>query len=521
MNYSFQLINALWITLLVVTVGLQAGEIHQAVDAGDMDRVRGLLEADPSLLEARDDHGDTPLNRACFNERTWSRQSDVARFLIAQGAEINTRNNFGATPLNSAFYGSGADFDLVKRLIAKGADINTRDNSGMTPILHAALFGDLETAKFLIDHGADINVASRQYGRSTALLLALTFNSDNAMARLLVESGAKLNQKDSRGNTELHVAAMRGFGSLVQPLVAHGADVDAVNEDNRTPLYYAAKHGYRHAADALIAAGAKESAIVEANYGKAPQLSATLKSGEAYLWYYPDAYAVKTKAHLLLFGWRRVDDSPEAGLANGNLNPNELKGQKITVFSGYPRRPEGPVGVWMSEFVEAFPEADWVLFGKPEPDADRLEIRSYRVVGPNESLSWEEIQVQSIAAMERGGLGYLVETDGVKIFFGGSHVCTDPDSKFDKYRRLIDSLKPYAPIDIAILRVRGHWAAVYKPYLYLLEALAPRAVYLMGGAGSPGEYPRCAEVLRPSGVAVEYPEGMIGGDRFHYLPDDR
>ena len=62
---------------------------------------------------------------------------------------------------------------------------------------------------------------------------------------MLVESGAKLNKKDLNGNTELHLAALKGYADLTRLLVEHGADVNAVNEYNRTALYYAAKHGYR------------------------------------------------------------------------------------------------------------------------------------------------------------------------------------------------------------------------------------------------------------------------------------
>lgn len=78
-------------------------------------------------------------------------------------------------------------------------------------------------------------------------------------------------------------------------LVKHGADINAWNSHSHTPLYYAAKHGYRNAAEKLITLGADKNTLGEINYGKAPQLSAKLKKGEAYLRYMTAGdYAVKT-----------------------------------------------------------------------------------------------------------------------------------------------------------------------------------------------------------------------------------
>jgi hypothetical protein len=345
------------------------------------------------------------------------------------------------------------------------------------------------------------------------------------MAKLLVESGAKL-QEFSFGNTELHLAAMRGFADLVPLLVKHGAQVNAVNEYGHTPLYYAARHGYRKAADALIAAGADGNAIVETDYGKTPQLDATLKEGEAYLWYLGscapcDGYAVKTKNHLLIFNPSAIDESPEAGLANGHLNPRELAGQKVTVLMTHrPLR----IGASFSELAEAMPGADFVFNFKPAAgSAGNSDIPTYRLATSNETFSIGGIQVHTIPAMlqvffESEGLGYLVEADGVRIFHSGLHVSGNEASQVAKYRKEIDYLKPFGPVDIAILPITDrHISVAYEPYLYLLDQLAPKASYLAGADIVTDEYRKCASVLRARNVQVGYPEGGIAvGERFHY-----
>jgi hypothetical protein len=352
--------------------------------------------------------------------------------------------------------------------------------------------------------------------------VSINYGPNEEMAKWLVENGAKLNKKDSNGNTELHLAALKGYANLTQLLAKHGADVNAVNNYNRTALYYAAKHGYRTVADALIAAGAKESSIVETNYGKVPQLTAALKEGEAYLWYFRGGYAVKTKGHLLLFNPEGIDESLESGLANGHLNPKELADQKITVLVTNPER--WPIGPEVFELAKRIPGIDFVISHKPTVSGGgNPDLPSYRLAAPNESFSVGGIQVHTIPA-SAGGMGYLVEADGVKVFDAGLHVSDDNASNMAKYLKEIDFLKPFGPIDIAILSVHSHSNYIgiaYEPYLYLLDRLLPKAVYLQW-ANIPEEYTRCAEVLRARTIPVAYPEGGIEmGERFHYIREQK
>ena len=126
---------------------------------------------------------------------------------------------------------------------------------------------------------------------------------------------------------------MRGFTDVIRLLVKNGTDVNALNNYNRSALYFAAKHGFNNAANVLIA-GANKSTIVETNYGKAAQLSIALNKGEAYLWYLKlGGYAIKTKNHLLILSpYININSSMEAGLVNGQINPNELIDQNIIIY---------------------------------------------------------------------------------------------------------------------------------------------------------------------------------------------
>lgn len=78
---------------------------------------------------------------------------NMARLLIAHGADVNARDTELLTPLHSA-----ADYDLppmVDLLLEAGADPNARDFEGTTPLGQAAVVGNIDMIKSLIKYGGD------------------------------------------------------------------------------------------------------------------------------------------------------------------------------------------------------------------------------------------------------------------------------------------------------------------------------------------------------------------------------
>ncbi len=533
MERTRNLIASLTINLVILSApGLHAGEIHDAVVAGDLDKVEALVTADPSLLEAKDSMDNTPLIAACRN-----RQVAIASFLIDKGADVNARGRGGMTPLFAFPYDMNLPFDLIERLVTEGADVNAKLwlNRNWTVIVDYVRKGNVQVAQLLIDHGADLNIRDIEgtplhmainHNRPFVGDLALSRRLHEEMAKCLVQNGARL-QEFSFGNTDLHLAALRGFADLVPVLVRHGAEVNATNDYGHTPLYYATRHGHRQTAEALIAAGADQSTIVETNYGKAPQLTEPIKAGEAWLWNLAceisphTGYVVKTRNHLLIFDPAWIHEAPEAGLANGYLNPQELAGQNITVLTTLPM-------ISISEPAKRLPDADFVLCSEPTVGAEEDgDIPPYRLAVAHESFSVDGIRVHPIPAASRlfgrEGLGYLVQTDGVKVFHAGLHFSDNNPSTVTTFRQEIDFLKPFGPVDIAILPIKGrHLESVaYEPYLYLVDQLSPRAVYLIAEELANEEHRKCLDVLKARDVPVFYPDGGIAlGQRFHYQKPD-
>ncbi|MFA7329344.1 MAG: ankyrin repeat domain-containing protein, partial [Candidatus Ratteibacteria bacterium] len=90
--------------------------IFDAAVAGDVAKVKALLEKNPGLVNAKDNRGLTPLHLAAMYGR-----KDVAEVLLANKANIEAKaNDSGGTPLHWAVFNDRKD--VVKLLLANKAD---------------------------------------------------------------------------------------------------------------------------------------------------------------------------------------------------------------------------------------------------------------------------------------------------------------------------------------------------------------------------------------------------------------
>jgi ankyrin repeat protein len=95
--------------------------------------------------------------------------SATVRKLLSLGADVNTRQGGGLTPLMVAAMGRSSE--TVRLLLQSGAHPNDTDNDGCTALMHAAGAGDAMSVRELLLHGADIDIRSKK-GNSTALRCA-------------------------------------------------------------------------------------------------------------------------------------------------------------------------------------------------------------------------------------------------------------------------------------------------------------------------------------------------------------
>ena len=159
-----------------------------------------------------------------------------AEELIASGkVPVDFRNKFNQTPLYYAV--DSNDVEFARFLINHGADVNAKDYFGFTPLHEAIVRGSYDVAKLLIEKGAKVN-SKDQYGY-TPLHLVCIYNRPK-MAVLLIKNGADVNAKDNYGNTPLHYCATTlGSYRTAKVLLDNGANPNVKNKRGKTPLQLA------------------------------------------------------------------------------------------------------------------------------------------------------------------------------------------------------------------------------------------------------------------------------------------
>ena len=148
------------------------------------------------------------------------------------------------------------DHQSVRALLQQGADVNAAQGDGMTALHWAADRGDLEMARMLVYAGAGLEAVTRM-AEYTPLHLA-SRAGHGAVVRALLEAGSDpAALTGSGGATPLHLAAAAGDAKAVAALIEHGADVDGREERaGQTPLIFAAAQDRVEAIRALLAGGA-------------------------------------------------------------------------------------------------------------------------------------------------------------------------------------------------------------------------------------------------------------------------
>ncbi len=177
-------------------------------------------------------------------------------------ANINKKDTIiGNTPLHLAIF--HGHIETARYLIEKGANINARNAEKVTPLWYAASHGNVEAVRLLIENNADLNTQADY--KTTPLSLAVV-DGNNEIVQLLVKKGADVNLHPTlgvaggkNGNIEIVRSLLKGgaditapgvlnpaayFGriKIVQLLIEKGADINAQRRiDGETPLASAAR----------------------------------------------------------------------------------------------------------------------------------------------------------------------------------------------------------------------------------------------------------------------------------------
>ena len=205
--------------------------LHTAAKTGDLERVKLLVEQGADI-EKKGYFYRTPLFIA-----SWNGHLPVVRYLVEQGAEKEVVDMNGFTPLITASY--HGHVAVVSFLLEQGVDKDKADRYDRTTLFWTVVHKgnanvQLEVAMLLVAYGADMDKAN-EWGQSP--LLYATMNGHFELARYLLEQGANRNiANNNNGSTPLHYAALYSNLEIVTLLMLYGADLNARLQDGRLPI---------------------------------------------------------------------------------------------------------------------------------------------------------------------------------------------------------------------------------------------------------------------------------------------
>ncbi|XP_075590544.1 B-cell lymphoma 3 protein homolog isoform X2 [Dermatophagoides farinae] len=188
-----------------------------AIESNSLELVKILVKAGADIEMADSFNSNTPLHQACLHFPSNARL-DIVKYLIACGANVNTKNNSGFTPLLTAILQNySINVRLIKLLLRSGCDPDEANKAGISPLLATIRrssdhFDDgVETVQLLIDHGCNVNAREFEYCNQAPVL--------------------------TPGDTALNISIDRNQDSITEKLIRNGANVSVENSHGKIPIF--------------------------------------------------------------------------------------------------------------------------------------------------------------------------------------------------------------------------------------------------------------------------------------------
>ena len=204
--------------------------------------VRTFLSRKDLDINAASRFGETALGRCARQGYETS-----LKILIEAGADVNKANESGQTPLSTAAAAEGKEKMVEILLSHPKIDIDAVDSKGQTALHRAGEEDRTKCVKMLLGHYPPAAVDIADENGNTALHLAAA-KGNKIAAKMLLKGGggggaednkADINMQNQLGNTPLALAAVGGGDrneAVVRLLLESGADAELSDEDQETPF---------------------------------------------------------------------------------------------------------------------------------------------------------------------------------------------------------------------------------------------------------------------------------------------
>ena len=226
--------------------------LHAASRKGHSATVCVLLDAGANV-DSIDNFGGTPLHDVC---RFCPGSLQIVGELIRRGANVSARNSVGETPLHCAC--RRGHLEIVRELIRRGADIYAKNEEEETPLGNAIrsnaapavveyVLRHYQEKIFESEGSRSLLTILRQgddYSEDGVVLPIGTVHTDQllSLCRYVVEHDPDtIRERDSHGNLPLHIACRKGAPfEVIQGLLEHDSTtLHIANNDGALPIHLA------------------------------------------------------------------------------------------------------------------------------------------------------------------------------------------------------------------------------------------------------------------------------------------
>lgn len=168
-------------------------------------------------------------------------QLDAVELLLAYGALLNpSPSSSASSPLHEACRSD--DYEIARQLLACGADVNLPNSYQATPVMYAAKYSSPALLELLLSYGPDLD--RRGAFLETTAVHESIWRGDAAITELLVRAGAEVCEGNAiAGDTPLHWAVLAEAVEVAAVLIQAGADPCRENEEGVSPLQAAREAG--------------------------------------------------------------------------------------------------------------------------------------------------------------------------------------------------------------------------------------------------------------------------------------